>query len=391
MNKKFLILLFSAFSTFSYSQSKIQNSFFSVHRDTLLFNINEEGEITTASKAAFYRKAKLDPNVFIYSGKLCDYYMNNQKAYECNCIHNKLNGSVKSFYPNGKLKYCGYYKNSVKDSIWTFYYDNGNKEKVIHFSNNIPSVKELYKPNGKMVFNDGNGKFKSTIRYSKEPLDCTISGKISHGKMEGAWHWQGKYAQGIEYFKDEEYVKTEDYGLNDGFNNPRIISITGFDPHENIAIFDFIAIPQEDNTNDMKLTGVPVTFKSKDIATSVSLNSSGNNIPLRYKGSPNLRDSFSNDLLIQKNNNQINDFWCFIQFTINENNKIENINTYSNKKEISEAVKAYLIDNENFNAPVINNKTVKCDVYLNVFSTDNTLYIPDYRYNNSMLNLFNLK
>ena len=396
MNKKLLILLFSAFSTFSYSQSRIQNNFFSVNRDTLILNINEKGEITTKSKAVYYRKAKLDTNVFIYSGRLSDYFIDNQKAYECYYIHKKLNGSVKSFYPTGKLKYCGYFKNSAKDSIWTFYYDNGNIEKVIHFYDNVPYLKEFYRKNGKMVFNDGSGKFKSTIRYSKEPLDCTISGKILNGKMEGAWHWQGEYAQGIEYFKDGEYIKTEDYGLNDGFNNPRIISLTGFDPHENVAIFDFIAIPQEDNKSDMNLTGIPLTFKSKYIATSVSFNSSdSNNIPITYKGSPNLRDSFVNDLsnhlLTENNKNQIKDFWCFIQFTIDENNIIENINTYSNKNEISKTIDNFLLDNVEFKAPIINNKTVKCNIYLNVFYMNNTLYIPDYRYNNSTLNLFDLK
>ena len=396
MNKKLLILLFSAFSTFSYSQSKFQNSFFTVNRDTLIFNINEKGEITTKSKAVFYRKAKLDTNVFIYSGKLSDHFIDNQRAYECNYIHNRLNGDVKSFYPNGKIKYCGYYKNSNKDSIWTFYYDNGNIEKVIHFYKNIPYIKEFHRQNGKMVFNDGNGKFKSTIRYGKEPLNCTINGKILNGKMEGAWYWYSEYAHGIEYFKDGEYIKTEDYGLNDGFVDPRIISITGFDPHENVAILDFIAIPREDNKSDMNLSGIPLTFKSKYIETSVSFNSSdNNNIPVKYRDSPNLRDSFSNDLsnrlLTEKNKNQINDFWCFIQFTINESNKIENIHTYSNKNEISETIDNFLLDNVEFKAPIINNKTVRCDVYLNVFYMNNTLYIPDYRYNNSTLNLFDLK
>jgi hypothetical protein len=146
----------------------------------------------------------------------------------------------------------------------------------------------------------------------------------------------------------------------------------------------------------MNLTGIPLTFKSKYIATSVSFNSSdSNNIPITYKGSPNLRDSFVNDLsnllLTENNKNQIKDFWCFIQFTIDENNIIENINTYSNKNEISKTIDNFLLDNVEFKAPIINNKTVECDIYLNVFYMNNTLYIPDYRYNNSMFNLFDLK
>lgn len=40
MNKKLLILLFFAFSTFSHSQSKIKNSFFSVNGDTLILTVH---------------------------------------------------------------------------------------------------------------------------------------------------------------------------------------------------------------------------------------------------------------------------------------------------------------------------------------------------------------
>lgn len=396
MNKIFLILFLLAFSTLSYSQLGVQDYFFSINNDTLTFYFNEEGNITTKSKADFYRKAKLNTNILAYSGKLSDYFMNGQKAYECNYINNRLNGSVKCFYTNGKLKYCGYFKNSNKDSIWTFYYDNGNIEKIIRYYSDIPFIKELYKENGKMVFNNGSGKFKSVIRYSKEPLKCTISGKILNGKMEGAWHWTGEYAQGIEYFKHGDFIKSETYGLNDGFNKPRIISITGFDPHENVAIFDFLAIPKDSIENSMKIAGIPVTFKSKDIATSVSLDlSSTNNLPLKYKDSPNLRDKFSysltNYLVEAKTKKQITDFWCLIQFSVNEKNEIENIQTYSNKKEINQIIHEFLYDNNDFKVAIINNKAVECNVYLNILDMNNIRYIPDYRYNNSMINFFDLK
>lgn len=247
-----------------------------------------------------------------------------------------------------------------------------------------------------MVFNDGNGKLKSTILYGEKPLPCTISGKIVDGKMEGAWHWNGDYAQGIEYFENGEYIKTENFGLNDGFNNPRVISITGYEPHENVTLFNFIAIPQESNKSSVEVKGIPLVFKSEHIATSISLDSlSTNNLPLKYKNSPNLgheftRD-FSNYILEEKNSKQIHDFWCFIQFTVDEEGKTENIHTYSNKKEIEQTIFEYLTDNNDFRPSTINNKTVKCDVYLNIFYMDSALYVPEYRYDNSLINVFDLK
>lgn len=66
MNKIFLILFLLAFSTLSYSQLGVQDYFFSINNDTLTFYFNEEGNITTKSKADFYRKAKLNTNILAY-------------------------------------------------------------------------------------------------------------------------------------------------------------------------------------------------------------------------------------------------------------------------------------------------------------------------------------
>jgi antitoxin component YwqK of YwqJK toxin-antitoxin module len=37
-----------------------------------------------------------------------------------------IDGEFKEFYPNEQLKADGFYKNGKADSVWTFYYDNGN-------------------------------------------------------------------------------------------------------------------------------------------------------------------------------------------------------------------------------------------------------------------------
>lgn len=395
MNKLLLTLTLTTLSILSYSQVEISDNFFRVNHDTITFFLNENGDITVKSKAVLLRKAKLDSSSFSYSGNVSDYFINNKKTYEASYYNNKPNGNVKCYYLNGNLKYNGYYNNYIRDSIWTFYYDNGNVEKVILYNNNIPLVKEFYKKNGKMVFDDGNGKFRTTIRYGKEPLECRISGRIRNGKMDGGWYWKGDNAHGKEYFKNGEYIKTETYGLNDGYNDPRIISITGYDIHENIAIFDFIAIPSESDKNSKRLKGIPVTFKSKDIETSVSFNSSSSsNQPLKYRDSPNIREMFSNDIINhifkEKNNKQKNNFWLIIQFSISEDSKIENIMTFSNNIDTDQVIQEFLKSNNNFKAPIINSHYVNCNIYLSILYMDNTLYIPNYRYNNSIFNIFDL-
>jgi len=358
-----------------------------------MFYLNEVGDITTKATAVFYRKATLESGNIDYSDIIEDYYMNKQIAYECNYSNNNLNGSVKSYYSNGQLKYRGYFNNSNKDSTWLFYYDNGNIEKVVQFKDNIPYVKEFYKENGKTVFNNGNGNFKSTISYSyKQPLECTISGKIVNGKMNGTWHWKSNNCSGIDYFNDGKYIRSEDFGIK--FSPPsQAVTLLGFDLHENVDIFKFIAIPQEKNKSDIMLNGIPLVFKNTDIATSVSLNSSNpNNQPLKYKGSSNLDKEFSTDLTNflsgQINQNQIKGFWCFVQFTVTAYSKLENIQIYSSNDIIDQNTKKYLTNINEFESAKINNGVVACNVYLNLFFKNGKFYIPEYYYDSLMINLF---
>ncbi len=44
----------------------------------------------------------------------------------------KLNGESNVYYPNGKLHYTAYYKNDSKDSVWT-YYDSTGTVKMMEY------------------------------------------------------------------------------------------------------------------------------------------------------------------------------------------------------------------------------------------------------------------
>ena len=149
--------------TLGFSQQNHEIFFTKFKNDTLIFYLDEVGDLTTKSNAFLYRKAYIDNKDFIYEGQVVDYYIENSKAYECHYRRGILSGEVKCFYKNGLLKYHGYYNESLKDSLWIFYYDNGNKEKIVRYRNDVPFLKEYYKKNGKPVFVEGNGKYKGTI------------------------------------------------------------------------------------------------------------------------------------------------------------------------------------------------------------------------------------
>jgi hypothetical protein len=262
-------------------------NFFTVQSDTLTFYLNGAGEVTNESRAVIIRKARLDKNVFNYSGTVTDYYLNNQKAYEFNCNEKGINGPVKSYFPNGLLKYEGSFKNNNKDGLWKFYYDNGRFEKLVMFKDTFPpSVIEYCKQNGKMVFNGGNGNYSGRIKFGNldnlHTLECLISGKIVNGKMEGAWKWTSKTCHGIDYFLNGHFINSENYGITEFSSPPRAVSLMGLELHENVSLFKFISIPKEVNNEDVVVKGIPVTISSNYIASHVSFIDNNDNRPLTY-------------------------------------------------------------------------------------------------------------
>ncbi len=69
-------------------------------------------------------------------GEWLYFYPNGNLWSECKYNRGKMNGKTNTYHPNGKLFYSGFYKDDKKDSIW-IYYDSTGKQ----------LYKELYKEN----------------------------------------------------------------------------------------------------------------------------------------------------------------------------------------------------------------------------------------------------
>lgn len=59
-------------------------------------------------------------------GLWISYYDNGIKWSESYYTNGKQDGHSLTFYPNGKVRYIGEYKNDEKTGTWTFYDDSGN-------------------------------------------------------------------------------------------------------------------------------------------------------------------------------------------------------------------------------------------------------------------------
>lgn len=134
--------------------------------------------ITLTKKAGIY-----DPD----NGKKIDYYFGNIVKAEYTLVNGKINGQLKVYHYNGKLKKIGTYTNGIENGIFKEYDDNGNLEAEYTMSNG-----EL---DGSLKIYYSNGKLKKSGTY--------LQGK-EHGNF-------------IEY--DEDGNKVAEYVMKNGMKN----------------------------------------------------------------------------------------------------------------------------------------------------------------------------
>lgn len=363
--------------------------FFEVHGDTLRIYLDNVGDITTKKKAEFYRETYIGDSLGFYNN-ISDFYLDNSIAYtnvyDSVCAKQR----VTSYYKNGQIRYTGYLDNFMRDSLWTFYYENGTVQKRVIYTKDESFVEEFYKKNGKAVFTNANGKYEDRINaLYKDPTKHSISGKIENGKMEGGWNWREETCQGKEYFKNGKFVKTETYGLNDGFKDPRIITkLCGYDKHEYVDIFKFITIPKENDreNKNVRISGIPVNFSNRE---HISFSTDDLKSSIRYKGEPNLSKTFANDLALNLKSIGLNsDFWSFIQFSVLKTGAIENVQVHSNNKKIIKPLEERIKKMNNFEPQKKGEQSIGCDIFVCVLFTKGKFYFPEYNYNNLSINLF---
>lgn len=363
--------------------------FFEVKGDTIKLYLDNVGDITTKKRAEFYRLTVIGDTLG-FNNNISDFYLNNNIAYKY--LHDSEIDKyrVTSYYKNGQIKFTGYSDNYLRDSLWTFYYDNGAIQKRVIYTKDEPFVKEFYKKSGKAVFTNANGKYKDIINaLFKNPTEHSISGKIRNGKMDGGWNWREEMCQGKEYFKNGKFVKAETYGLNDGFKDPRIITkLCGYDKHEYVEIYKFIAIPREiDRENKrVRLTGIPVTFSNSE---HISFSTNDFKSSIKYKGDSHLSKTLANDLaLILDSIGSNSDFWSFVQFSVLETGTVENVKVHSNNKMIIKPFEDNLKKIDKFEPQKRGDQSIECDIFICILFEEGKFYFPEYNYNNLPINLF---
>ncbi len=333
---------------------------------SIKFFFNTSGNLTIKSRADFFRVTKFDQNLG-YVGNIVDYYTNGDTAFSVECVKGEFEGEVKKYYPNGKINYHGFFKKSLKDSTWRHYFNNGQLDKIIEYKNETGFLKEAYKKNGKILVQNGNGKYKGTlVPNTQMGVKYHISGEIKEGKMNGKWIWSGSRRSGKEYFNKGEFlISKSDLGFVDQTN---LITLTDFDFHEALVLFRFFSTPQTLST-----------INSRHISA-IKLGSP--NDMLKYNSDVNLNQTLVVELKkfihLSDEKSELSNFWGFVQLSISAESEVSDIKVITNNKNAEETLTGFFSSLKDFETTKVNNEPTKCYIYLSLLYHNGQLYIPNY-------------
>jgi len=325
--------------------------------DSLRFYYDEYGGICAKKYAKYFRIASIDTSILCFVGKTTDFQIGGGKVYQCYYSYGHLNGEALSYYPNGVLKYRGFYKNDMRDSLWHFFYQSGGIEKVLFFKLDEPCMKEYYKEDGTPQFLNGTGKYKGNTQINIQPIEYKISGNVLNGRQNGKWRISGRNKSDPMYWN----VKFENGELLDDVNFNT--SIMGYVLHENVDLFKFVANSE---------------FWDNSLLFSQMI---------KYKGTNNLTKSFipefMNNVRSMCLENDFRDFLCLMQFIITKDNNIENVVCYSTDCKVIHIISNYMTGIKDFETIKPNDNPVGCGIYIPILYQNGKVIVPDFEFEGS--------
>jgi hypothetical protein len=321
--------------------------------------LNCDGKLTTKDNACFNRFVLFEKKRLAFQGNVVDYYSSNGgTALKAHYENGQYNGLAKTYFADGRIKESGKYKNDDRDSIWTFYYNNGQIEKKINYSDKQPRILEYYTKNGKPVFLDGNGFYKGQTNINNSSIQYAIKGELKDGLMTGRWTIKLRFSVCTEVFEDGKFISGYEKPYNRFYESGSMINPNGYPYYENITFLNRLAasnknaIPRPTYDNDPNLDYFITSDKSSDTW------------PI-YDNDPIFDIRFTSELykIISDNFNIHDFFYSLLEFRI-EDGKID-----------PGSIKAITNDNQNFNKL----KTLLLDMDKWEKSPDNvsyTIYLP---------------
>jgi|GEM_PF-2208162 antitoxin component YwqK of YwqJK toxin-antitoxin module len=365
--KRYLIILFYLISNYCTAQKYTDNDqkywFYDFINDsTIKMYFSQIGVTSCKACAEFYRIAQIDKQYFMFVGNVKDYYLDSTLFFE-GYIDNTgfYNGRANYYSRNGNLLETGIYKKGIRDSIWEYYYENGEIKRTVEFDNNQARLIDFYKRNGKHTVVKGNGKYKDDLRLGYlTTYATTVDGLIKDGTFDGKWTFINSFyktTDGFEYYENGQFTKGKSRTMKGYimYNEPKL-TFFEFIPQENIYPYTYVL-------------GCPGFSYSQP----------------SYKGDYALSSSFFEEL-IKSIENQVDvtnteNQWFMVSFNINSKKQMNNFQIKSslhNDALSNSLTKIITSMTEWTKAGTYNNKVINYPLYIVIAFENGKLIIPQY-------------
>ncbi|WP_431212672.1 toxin-antitoxin system YwqK family antitoxin [Puia sp. P3] len=211
-----------------------------VNKDTAVFFLNSMGSrLSEIPCAAFYRVAPLN-RYYQQSGLVTDYYLDNDSvAARLSYDNAVLDGPCWFYFRNGLVREKGIYTKNARRGIWDFYFENGQKEKSVQYTDSGVYLIDCFSKDAQTLAHEGNGRFEGTVltgNYSST-TELKIVGSVKEGLPDGEWKLYSKFLREplfVEQFSSGRFIRgvstairlTKDYDQNP------ISTVAGVEPVE---------------------------------------------------------------------------------------------------------------------------------------------------------------
>jgi hypothetical protein len=148
--------------------------------------LNNRFSITERECSEFIRLIKLDSSGN-YDGVFVDLNHANRPLGRGRYSHGIRHGYFETYYPDGKVKSRGLYKNNFPFDQWEFFYATGLPERTLKFSEKDTLLFRFIDQKGNIVVKDGYGKFRGVVAGGSDGYNVVAKGKVINGRPDGRW------------------------------------------------------------------------------------------------------------------------------------------------------------------------------------------------------------
>ncbi len=204
-NVRFVLILIIclSISEFIIAQKEQVKFYEFIKGDSIRMFFNGGGAFTEKHCAVYHRLVRID-SAGDFNSHFIDLSIDSVVIGKGCYIHGKKQGYFEVYYQSGSLKCKGNYKDNLQTGLWEFFYENGLVDRTLMYTDAGMSLLQSFDNKGKILVNDGHGKFKGMVANNFPIYNITeAEGLIVNGKPSGKWTSRNY----TEYFTNGQFIE----------------------------------------------------------------------------------------------------------------------------------------------------------------------------------------